>query len=122
MSQNHYSPLHHLRESSPVRVEQLAPRGRPPVSDWVMMVVMQTEAGPGPRAIRGIFRATSTRDGEAIFRDGQPYVDINPLGQDVTGRALFEIQFTDGKWMLAVDLDLGNDAQPGQSTPQPTRP
>ena len=72
-----------------------------------MMVVMQTEAGPGPRAIRGIFRATSTRDGEAIFRDGQPYVDINPLGQDVTGRALFEIQFTDGKWMLAVDLEFG---------------
>lgn len=86
-----------------------------------MMVVMQTEAGLGPRAIRGIFRATSTRDGEAIFRDGQPYVGINRVGEDVTGCALFEIQFTDGQWMLAVDVDLGRDGRPEESKLRPTR-
>ena len=70
---------------------------------------MQANSGPGPRAILGIFNATSTRDGEGWRRDGQPYVDISTVGKDLSGQTLFEIQFADGSWMLAVESDLSRD-------------
>jgi hypothetical protein len=55
----------------------------------------------------GRFRAHSTRDGEALARDGQPYYAINRLSERSRSegeRDLFEIQFADGLWML-VRLD-----------------
>lgn len=55
----------------------------------------------------GRFRAHSTRDGEALARDGQPYYAINRLSETSKPpgeRDLFEIQFADGLWML-VRLD-----------------
>lgn len=55
----------------------------------------------------GIFRARSTRDGEAFARKGQPYFAINCLQESakpVGDRGLLGIQFGDGKWKL-VRLD-----------------
>lgn len=57
----------------------------------------------------GVFRARVTRDGEALARDGQPYFAMNRLveTQRPAGeRALFEIQFADGVWMLVREDDL----------------
>lgn len=57
----------------------------------------------------GRFRAHSTRDGEALSRDGQPYFAINRLSETSKpdgGRDLFEIQFADGLWMLVRFDDL----------------
>ena len=57
----------------------------------------------------GRFRAHSTRDGEALARDGQPYYAINRLSERSRPegeRDLFEIQFADGLWMLARLDDL----------------
>ncbi|WP_107706241.1 hypothetical protein [Nocardioides allogilvus] len=57
----------------------------------------------------GIFRARSTKDGEAFERDGQSYFAINPLqerAKPAGDRDLFEIQFGDGIWMLARLDDL----------------
>lgn len=57
----------------------------------------------------GVFRARKTRDGAALARDGEPYFAINrvdernrPAGE----RALYEIQFADGLWMLVREDDL----------------
>ena len=55
---------------------------------------------------KGIFRAVSTRDGEAQERSGMPFYEINAKGTDVRGQALFEIKFGDGVWMLASASDL----------------
>ena len=55
----------------------------------------------------GRFRAHSTRDGEALARDGHPYYAINRLSETSKPdgeRDLFEIRFADGLWML-VRLD-----------------
>lgn len=52
----------------------------------------------------GTFRAHSTSDGTAFPRDGEPYFAINRLeeGAKPAGdRDVFEIQFSDGIWMLA---------------------
>lgn len=57
----------------------------------------------------GIFRARVTRDGEALARDGQPYFSMNRLSElnRADGeRALFEIQFADGTWILVREDDL----------------
>lgn len=55
---------------------------------------------------KGTFHAVSTRDGEALVRDGQEFYDINPRGTDHSGSGLFEIRFGDGVWMLATAEDL----------------
>jgi hypothetical protein len=55
---------------------------------------------------RGVFRAVSTRDGEAITRDGQSYFRANFKGKDHSGEVIYEIEFADGMWMLATDSDL----------------
>lgn len=54
----------------------------------------------------GVFRAVLTRDAVGLTRDGWPYFVRNPRGTDSEGHRLFEIQFGDGEWMLAVDEDL----------------
>jgi hypothetical protein len=57
----------------------------------------------------GIFHARVTRDGEALARDGQPYFSMNRLVErhrPEGERALFEIQFADGMWMLVREDDL----------------
>lgn len=55
---------------------------------------------------RGVFRAVSTRDGEAITRDGQSYFCANLKGKNHSGEAVYEIEFADGMWMLATASDL----------------
>ena len=57
----------------------------------------------------GIFRSRVTRDGAALARDGEPYFAMNRLGEANRAegeRALFEIQFGDGMWMLVREDDL----------------
>ena len=57
----------------------------------------------------GVFRARVTRDGEALARDGQPYFAmkcLSELNRPDGERALFEIQFADGLWMLVREDDL----------------
>jgi hypothetical protein len=56
------------------------------------------------REALGVFRAVSTRDGEALARDGQEFYSLNPL--DAQEEAIVEIQFSDGIWMLATPTDL----------------
>ena len=65
------------------------------------------------RRVVGTFHAVVTRDGAALARDGQPYMDMNPLDEsDPSGMAeggqLIEILFTDGQWMLARAADLAS--------------
>jgi hypothetical protein len=62
-----------------------------------------------PRPL-GTFHAVRTQDAVAHARDGWPYFHKNLKGRDVDGSALFEIQFGDGEWMLAVDDDLRDQA------------
>jgi hypothetical protein len=57
----------------------------------------------------GTFHAHSTRDAEALIRDGWPYFAITRLeetSKPPAERDLFEIQFEDGLWMLARLDDL----------------
>jgi hypothetical protein len=57
----------------------------------------------------GTFRAHSTRDGEALARNGQPYYAINRLSETFKPereRDLFKILFADDLWMLARLDDL----------------
>lgn len=57
----------------------------------------------------GCFRARATRDGEARARDGQAYFAMRRLEESSPRpgeRALFEIQFADGHWMLVREDDL----------------
>ena len=57
----------------------------------------------------GTFRVHSTRGGQALARDGEPYYAINRLeemSKPAAERDLFEIQFADGFWMLARLDDL----------------
>ncbi len=57
----------------------------------------------------GVFRARVTRDGEAFARDGHPYFCMNRLAEQNRpdgDRDLFEIQFSDGLWMLVREDDL----------------
>jgi len=54
----------------------------------------------------GVFRATVTRDGVALDRDGQTYHRANLVGNDPKGGALFEVMFADGFWMLATASDM----------------
>lgn len=57
----------------------------------------------------GTFRARVTRDAAALERDGEQFYAMNRLDErrrspDV--RPLYEIQFSDGVWMLAREDDL----------------
>lgn len=54
----------------------------------------------------GTFHAVETRDAVAFARDGWPYFEMVPRGEDPKGQPLFEIRFGDGEWMLAVLADL----------------
>ncbi|WP_427175237.1 hypothetical protein [Arthrobacter sp. 92] len=56
----------------------------------------------------GIFHAVETKDAVARTRDGWPYFAANSRGLTSTGQPLFEIQFGDGEWMLAVLADLSS--------------
>jgi hypothetical protein len=57
----------------------------------------------------GTFKARVTRDAAALERDGERYFAMNRL-VELHGRpgdrALFEIQFRDGAWMLVREDDL----------------
>jgi hypothetical protein len=57
------------------------------------------------REALGVFRAVSTRDGEAQARDGQCFFALNTLDSQAD-EAIAEIQFGDGLWMLASEKDL----------------
>jgi hypothetical protein len=57
---------------------------------------------------QGVFHAVSTRDGEAVARDGQPYFRTKLKGEDHVGEAVYEIEFADGLWMLVTAADLGH--------------
>ncbi|MCU1325400.1 MAG: hypothetical protein JWN34_770 [Bryobacterales bacterium] len=64
-------------------------------------------SGPPPGCgSDGNVRAVRTRDAVAQTRDGWPYFRANPRSTDSSGEALFEVQFGDGAWMLAVQGDL----------------
>lgn len=71
----------------------------------------------------GCFRARVTRDGEALARDGEPYFAMHRLEESSPRpgeRALFEIQFADGHWMLVREDDLvAGVVGGGQSRPRP---
>jgi hypothetical protein len=54
----------------------------------------------------GVFHAVRTRDAVGLARDGWPYFVKHRRGFDTEGQVIFEIQFGDGQWMLAVDEDL----------------
>lgn len=57
----------------------------------------------------GTFRARVTHDAVALERDGQRYFAMNRLDERDGGvgeRPLYEIQFSDGLWMLAREDDL----------------
>lgn len=54
----------------------------------------------------GYFHAVGTRDAVAQARDGWPYFVLNRRGLAPDGQALYEVQFGDGEWMLAVASDL----------------
>lgn len=56
----------------------------------------------------GTFHAVETRDAVAQARDGWPYFVANSRGLTSDGQPLFEIQFGDGQWMLAVLADLSS--------------
>jgi hypothetical protein len=57
-------------------------------------------------AVLGTFQAVSTRDGEALSRNGHPYFEVAEVGVDGRGERLVEIRFGDGLWMLATESDL----------------
>ena len=58
-------------------------------------------------SVKGVFHAVVTRDGEALARDGMVVIDLRELeGTDTRGGRLFEVNFTDGLWMLATEADL----------------
>ncbi len=57
----------------------------------------------------GVFHACHTHDAVAQTRDGWPYFALNRIGLDARGEALYEVQFGDGEWMLAVADDLVED-------------
>lgn len=69
-------------------------------------------------SVKGIFRAVSTRDGEARHRHGEPYVGVREVGTDPRGLRQFEIQFLDGIWMLAVESDLETTVEPKSLHPR----
>ena len=54
----------------------------------------------------GHFHSVTTRDAVAQARDGWPYFVLIRRGLAPDGQALYEIQFGDGEWMLAVASDL----------------
>lgn len=56
----------------------------------------------------GTFHCVETRDAVARTRDGWPYFAANSRGVTADGQPLFEIQFGDGQWMLAVLADLSS--------------
>lgn len=69
------------------------------------MAASNDESQPAPPAL-GVFHSVHTRDAVAQTRNGWPYVEANPRGEDGHGEKLFEIKFPDGEWMLVVQSDL----------------
>jgi hypothetical protein len=72
-------------------------------------LIVQTRSVKSDDGRIGIFRARATRDGEALARDGEPYFAMNRLeeaNRPERERALYEIQFGDGVWMLVREDDL----------------
>ena len=63
------------------------------------------------REALGMFRAVSTRDGEARARDGQAFYAIKAL-ESQRAEMIAEIQFGDRSWMLAAGDDLAPDTLP----------
>jgi hypothetical protein len=55
----------------------------------------------------GIFHAVSSRDAEALARDGQTFYALNLL-ESRGAETIAEIQFGDGVRMLAASDDLEN--------------
>lgn len=53
---------------------------------------------------RGWFHALSTRDGEALRRDGEPFYQSNEL--TYSREKVVEVLFGDGTWMIAAPADL----------------
>ncbi|MDF2145073.1 hypothetical protein [Knoellia sp. p5-6-4] len=70
---------------------------------WHDGTMLRSVPTGGPR---GIFRAVSTRGGEAQERSNMPFYEINAKGTDVRGESFFEIRFGDGVWMLVSASDL----------------
>ena len=69
----------------------------------------------------GVFRAVSTRDGEAQARDGQRFFSVRTL-ESQADEAIVETHFADGVWMLAVPDDLEIVALgPGEWSTSPAR-
>jgi len=62
----------------------------------------------------GRFRATRTRDGEALAHAGQPYFAMNALETSNEQEPSVEIQFADGFWMLAEPEDLEPQQAPAR--------
>jgi hypothetical protein len=56
----------------------------------------------------GVFRARSTRDANALERDGQNVFAMNDVPGSTAGAAIIEVLFEDGYWMLC-DVEELND-------------
>lgn len=56
----------------------------------------------------GVFHAVSTRDGAAVARDGQRFIEARRLPErdPDPDDPLYEVRFEDGVWMLARGSDL----------------
>lgn len=52
----------------------------------------------------GRFHARTSRDGESRQRDGAPYFELNWINSNT--KAVAEIQFEDGLWLLVGREDL----------------
>jgi hypothetical protein len=60
----------------------------------------------------GTFHCFETRDAVAGTRDGWPNFAANSRGVTADGQPLFEIQFGDGQWTLAVLLIYALELNP----------
>lgn len=54
----------------------------------------------------GVFRARSTRDANALERDGQNVFAMNDVPGSKAGTATIEVLFEDGYWMLCEVEEL----------------
>lgn len=56
----------------------------------------------------GVFHSRTTRDASAQDRDGEMFLEANPLDERIPSPEgdLFEVRFADGLWMLARTPDL----------------
>lgn len=77
-----------------------------------MKPVGSQSSGSTPGQALGTFHAVCTRDAVGLAREGWPYFARNSMGTNLQNESLVEIQFGDGEWMLAVEEDLANSAEP----------